>query len=62
MFNLTIKTRNAAFYPGDEDIVPYEETVRILRVAADKLERLQPYAVLFDINGNIVGEYELDPD
>ena len=58
MFRLEIKTANAAFDPD-----PCGEIARLLRDAADRIERgflggtLDP---LIDVNGNRVGSYVLE--
>lgn len=54
MFTLKIKTDNAAF--GDE---PANETARILREIAKKLEASRIQGRAIDLNGNIVGEWVL---
>ena len=58
MMTLTIRTGNAAF-----EGIPELEIARILRVAADRLER-EPDGLegfpLMDANGNRVGSVEFD--
>lgn len=56
MFTLTIETDNAAF----EDDNLLAETARILRVAADKIERGNHPANLLDVNGNKVGSFAFE--
>lgn len=51
--HVRIKTSNAAF-DGDD---VYAETARILRDAADRLDRQQTQAKLHDMNGNYVGYF-----
>jgi len=54
MFKLKIRTDNAAF---QEDRV--EELARILNEVISKIGEGFNYSLLFDINGNEVGEYTL---
>lgn len=55
MLKIHIETGNAAF--ADE---PATEMARILRDLADQIEDFPaPYTVLFDVNGNAVGECEI---
>lgn len=56
-YSITIKTDNAAF--ADD---PAPEIARILRRLADRLEAdgVAPERVLFDVNGNRVGEAGMD--
>jgi len=60
MFTLRIETDNAAFSEGNLG----GELARILRDVAARLERSTCYdaALLFDVNGNSVGNYELEVD
>lgn len=51
-FTLAVTTENAAF----ED-KPYE-TARILREVADRIERGHDAGVIWDVNGNRVGEFD----
>ena len=55
MFNLTIKTDNAAFQEGQ----PADEVARILREIAGKLEEGDSNGPAFDSNGNTVGTFTL---
>ena len=55
MLKLTIETGNAAFDDSAAD-----ECARILRAAADALERGTSGAPLHDINGNRVGRFDLN--
>lgn len=62
-FRLTMLTNNAAFHieSNDEDDgthVPGPEVVRLLREAADKIERGVTRSSLIDYNGNNVGSFE----
>ena len=59
-FKLRFKMDNAAF----EDY-PEKEIVRILRQVADKIDELAPgdcypYDTIRDINGNRIGDWELE--
>lgn len=56
MLKLTIETGNAAFDDGGA-----HECARILRAAADALERGTRGAPLHDYNGNKVGRFDLKP-
>lgn len=50
-----VKMSNSAF--GDDDFEAAQELARILREAADKLERNGlEHVILRDVNGNKVGE------
>ena len=59
--SLIIDSQNAAFADGNQ----VAECVRLMRVAADKLERENPdcglHAALLDVNGNNVGELNYQP-
>lgn len=55
MFKCEIKTDNAAF---ERD--PGAEIVRILRLVEASIENGHTSAFLFDVNGNIVGAWELE--
>ena len=57
MFKLTIETGNAAFDGEDRAA----EVARLLRTAADALERGTTGAPLHDYNGNFVGRFDLVP-
>ncbi len=54
-FNLEIKSSNAAFADS-----PEIETVRLLRQTADRLEAGAEFGALMDINGNRVGDWNLE--
>ena len=54
---LNIKMDNAAFDDGNDGRY---EAARILRGAADKLESGADYAPMMDVNGNKVGELNID--
>ncbi len=57
-FSLTLECGNDAFRGN-----AYPEVIRLLREAADRMERrAQPAGVLLDINGNKVGSYALYRD
>lgn len=53
-YDLEIESGNAAF--GDNEAEARAEVVRLLRLAADKLEQGTTYTVLYDYNGNRVGD------
>ena len=53
-FKLEIALDNDAFYPNYE-----YELSRQLRLVADKIEQGVDYVVIFDVNGNKVGEAEV---
>ncbi len=61
MFSLKFKTDNAAF--GDDSGEFTEECqaeiARILRRAADQITEGRDHALIFDINGNAIGEWHL---
>ncbi len=59
MFTLRIETENAAFAENLGG-----ELARVLRDVADRLERSTCYdeSILFDANGNRVGNYTLEVD
>lgn len=61
MFNLLIKTGNAAFrdpYTGEESSwEENHEVARILREIADKIDDGKREGKAIDYNGNSVGEY-----
>lgn len=54
---LEITCDNAAFDPD-----PLLECARILRVAAERMDNGETVGRLFDVNGNCVGSYTLDPE
>lgn len=58
VFQMTVRCDNAAFEPE-----PWEELARILREAADKIEReretCEYFQTVHDINGNDVGRFAL---
>lgn len=56
MFTLTIRTENAAFDDGEGG---RQEIARLLRLAADALERGTWGAPLRDYNGNQCGRFDL---
>ena len=63
MFNLTIRTANAAFDEEDGNAGP--ELARILRELADRIDDGVPdgdTASLFDANGNRVGAWNYSSD
>lgn len=53
MFKLWIRTDNDAFADGNRSA----EVARLLREAAKFVERDEPSALFFDMNGNKVGAY-----
>lgn len=55
MFKLKIETGNDSF--GHQNLSA--EVASILRQAADRVERGQFDGVLFDLNGNRVGEFDI---
>ena len=55
-FNLKVDMNNAAF---DEDRFSCDELVRILRVVADKVSDGCKSTDLRDINGNLVGTFDI---
>lgn len=55
MFTMKLQTHNAAFEDGAAS-----ETARILRDVAKRLERGDLAGVAWDVNGNHVGEFELN--
>ncbi len=61
MFNLKFKTDNAAFGdPGDEFTPECQaEISRILRRVAEQVTDGRDHALIFDINGNTIGEWHL---
>lgn len=56
-FTLEIRTGNAAFDDGQAGAT---ECARLLRLAADALERGTRGAPLHDFNGNRVGRFDLE--
>ena len=62
MFNLSFRTGNAAFYDqyNGEDYEPQYEVGRILREVAEKVESGWDRGSIADINGNKIGEFNLD--
>jgi hypothetical protein len=56
MFTLKLKTTNAAFSDGNGR----EEVARILCRVADRVVRGEEYGSIQDINGNTVGEFDLE--
>lgn len=58
MFKLKIDTSNAAFEDADGDH-RIQEIVRILNEVIKKLENRDSIRILYDLNGNPVGNYSL---
>ena len=61
MFKLKFKTGNAAFMTedGEEDqMLECEESARILKDIAFKLEQGYRNGLIMDFNGNHIGEFE----
>ncbi len=56
-FEAEIELGNAAF-EGDNRRA---EVARILRVLAERVEQGQENGVVYDVNGNLVGNWYLDP-
>lgn len=61
MFKLKIETENAAFGDNDTD-ARLHELATLLRKIAVKLERGESSGVIFDGNGNHVGEFGTDDE
>jgi hypothetical protein len=59
-FTLAIDCDNAAF--GETLDGHLEETARLLRGLARRLEAGEDYGTLRDVNGNTVGRFELEGD
>ena len=53
MFSLTFNTDNAAFEAMDWEVT------RILREVANKVENGRTVGACIDINGNVIGSWEL---
>ena len=60
MFTLTIRTGNSAFYDEQGGYEPEYEVARILEDVAEKVKAGWDRGNLVDINGNHIGEWELN--
>ena len=62
MIRITIKTENAAFHDPDGNPDPYYEALEVRRILKDLIEgfdvwqEVSEFTLLFDTNGNPVGE------
>lgn len=63
MFEIKIKTRNAAFHnPDDSSLDKYETVAEVKRIVMEMLGKMEvgyTEGGCFDINGNKVGEWKL---